>query len=153
MTWQELGRINLSYDWQFLALPSGNYGLFRIKQIYSDTDYIHGKIVIGQAFSELKEFYTYKAIFPSKNRKIIKLLPPLELIKADNSPNRYLAFKLDSRYYRYSVGWQIQIEIEDVIPTTLDEIKILTTINRGELALIQQQLAQIEQGLNTTTGQ
>lgn len=144
MAWQELGTINLSYEWQFLALPSGSYELFRVTQLFSSTDYIHGKIVIGQAFDEPKEFYNYRAIYPSSSAKIIKLSPPLELVRGLSSVNRYLAFKFDSRYYRYSLGWQIQIELQDVAPTSLDEVKVLININRSELAAIQEQLSKIE---------
>lgn len=151
MAWQQLGDINLSYDWQFLAVPFGNYQLFRVSQLYNETDYIHGKIVIGQTFDEPKQFYNYRAIYPSRKQKIVRFVVPPELIKGSDSPQRYLAFKLDERYYRYSIGWRIQIEIQDILPTTLDELKVLSNLNRGELALIQSQLDRIESQVNASS--
>lgn len=153
MAWKQLGIINLTYDWQFLAVPNTLYNLFRITQLYSDTDYIHGKIIIGQVFNDPKEFHSYKAIYPSKSKKIIKLATPLELITGFDVAIKYLGFKFDNRYYRYSVSWSIQIEVENAIAATLEELRALTTATREEIALLQTQIDRIEQSINTTYGQ
>lgn len=153
MTWQPLGIVDLSYDWQFLAVPVLKFGLFRITQLYSDSDYVHGKIVIGQAFNEPKQFYNYRAIYPSKSQKLIKLTTPVEIVRDEDIYNRFLAVKLDSRYYRYSIGWRVQFEVQDTVGLTLDQIRSLELENREGIALLQQQLDRIEQGMNSTTGQ
>lgn len=149
MTWQQLGTVNLSYDWQFLAVPVIKFGLFRITQNYSDTEYIHGKIIVGQAFNEPKEFYTYRAIYPSKKQKIISLLTPNELIRAEGIFSKYLAVKFDKRYYRYSVGWNIGFEVQDVVSLDLDQVHSLQIENRENAALLQQQLSRVEQKVDT----
>lgn len=110
MAWQQLGTIDLSYDWQFLSVPILRLETFRITHLYNETDYIHGKVIVSQAFNEPKEFYDTRVIYPSQKLKIITMRTPSEL-EDDVGVYRYLALKLSRRYYRYSIGWQVRVDI------------------------------------------
>lgn len=152
MGWRRLGTVDLSYDWQFLFVPVLRYSLFRVTQLYSDTDYIHGKIIITQTFNTPLQFYNYRSIYPSKDLKIIQLLTPEEIIKdPEEIYTKRLGFKFDRRYYRYSISWAIQVEVQDVIATNLDLIQGLEIENRENVAYLQKQLNQVEQALKNTT--
>lgn len=149
MAWQQLGNVNLTYDWQFLAVPVLRFGLFRITQPYSDTDYVHSKIIVAQAFNNPKEFYNYRAFYPSRSQKIIKLMTPSEIIRDDSIYNRYLGFKFDSRYYRYSINRTIQIEVQNTVALSLENIQALAIENRANIALLQASVDSIEHKIDS----
>lgn len=109
MTWVELGTVNLTYEWQLLNSPAVGTETFRVSHLYNEGDYIHGKVLITQVYSNPYEFYSVRTVYPSRDLKILTLPIPDDF-KRQGVIVRYLALKLSRRYYRYSIGWRVKVE-------------------------------------------
>lgn len=109
MAWMTLGTVTLTFEWQFLGLEQS---IFR--ETFRITHYnwalTRGGCLIAQVFDDLfYDFYGVHKLFPSKERRIITLDIPKDLL-SQSEPKRYIGLKLSPRARVYAYDWKVQIE-------------------------------------------
>lgn len=109
MAWLDLGIVNLTFEWQFLGMENSIFQeTFRVS--HYNWALTRGGCLITQAFDDLfLDFYNTRKLYPSKERKIILLNIPEDLL-SQGEIKRYIGLKLSPRAKVYSYDWKVQVE-------------------------------------------
>lgn len=149
MTWINLGTVNLNYEWQLLPVPSFTAKTFKI--IHINRAIYHTKALIAQSFGNEVQIYKPRGFYASQTPKIYNFFMPEEFVEENFS--RFIALKLSTTSRVFDFNWQVQIEAIINNIDRLQNIELLAIENRGNIALLQQTVDRIEQGMDTTAGQ